>query len=113
VRVVVQWKGGTTTELAVPMYLHGSAALCHRVCDMTCTHTDSEIAALLNQEGHTTYIGKAWTTERLAGFRTDHAIPSAFTTVEALRLRESGYVTTAEAAAQVDVQPQEVLTWVR
>lgn len=112
-RVVVRWQGGATTELAVPMYLQGSAAVYHRVCDLTCTHTDSEIAALLNQEGQTTHTGKAWTTERVAGFRTDHAIPSAFTTVEALRLRESGYVTTAEAAAHVDVQPQEVLTWLR
>ena len=46
-------------------------------------------------------------------FRLSNAIPSGFTTNSELRIPDSGYITSAEAAAQLGVSQSTVQNWYR
>lgn len=113
IRARVCWYGGATSELDVPKYLFSSPHLYHKITHLAETHTDREIAAWLNQAGVTTVKGKAWTSRRVMDFRLSNAIPSGFTTNAELRIRDTGYITSAEAAKLLGVNQTTVQKWYR
>ena len=75
IRAQVHWYGGAISELDVPKYLFSAPRIYHHVRELARTHTDAEIAAILNQEGIKTLKGKPWTTRRVMDFRRSNAIP--------------------------------------
>jgi hypothetical protein len=109
----VNWQGGAISELDVPKYLFSAPRVYHRVRDLARTHTDAEIAEGLNQEGTKTVKGKLWTPRRVMDFRLSNAIPSGFTTNTNLRIPDSGYITSVEAAEQLDVDQTTIQKWYR
>jgi DNA invertase Pin-like site-specific DNA recombinase len=113
IRARVCWYGGAYSDLDVPKYLFSAPHLYHRVRDLAHTQTDQEIAATLNQEGLQTVKNKPWTPRRVMDFRLSNEIPSGFTTNEALRLTDIGYITSAEAAKQLQVDQTTIQKWYR
>jgi len=113
IRAQVHWYGGAISELDVPKYLFSAPRIYHHVRELARTPTDAEIAAILNQEGIKTLKGKPWTTRRVMDFRRSNAIPSGFTTNAELRIPDSDYITSAEAAAQLHVSQATVQKWYR
>jgi DNA invertase Pin-like site-specific DNA recombinase len=113
IRTEVSWYGGAISELDVPKYLFSAPHIYHRIRQMARTHTDAEISAMLNQEDIKTVKGRSWTPRRVMDFRLSNAIPSGFTTNNGLRIPESGYITSAEAAAQLGVSQSTVQKWYR
>jgi excisionase family DNA binding protein len=113
IRAEVNWQGGAISELDVPKYLFSSPRIYHRVRDLARTRTDAEIAEELNQEGTKTVKGKPWTPRRVMDFRLSNAIPSGFTTNTELRIPDSGYITSAEAAEQLGVDQTTIQKWYR
>jgi len=111
IRAHVQWYGGATSELDVPKYLFSSPHIYHRICELAREHTDHKIAELLNQEGLTTVKGKRWTPRHVMDFRRSNAIPSGFTTNADLRIPDTGYITSAEAARQLGVNVTSIQKW--
>jgi hypothetical protein len=111
IRAQVEWQGGAVTELDVPQYLFSSPAIYHRIQDLACSHTDTEIAALLNAEGVKTAKGRVWTARHVMDFRRSNAIASGFTTTPILRLPESAYLTSAEAAERLGICQATVQKW--
>ena len=75
------------------------------------THTDAEIAEQLNAEALRTTKGKPWTTRRVMDFRLSNAIPSGLTASPTLRLPESGYITSTEAAARLGLNVTRIQHW--
>ncbi len=111
IHTTVHWQGGVTSQLEVPQYLFSSPYIYWRISELAKTHTDSEIAAVLNAEGIQTVKGKLWQTRRVMDFRLSNAIPSGFTIRPDLRIPDSGYVTTPEAAEALDVSVSAVENW--
>lgn len=111
IRAYVQWYGGALSEIEVPKYLFTAPFIYHRVRELARAHTDMEIAAILNGEGVATVKGKEWTPRRAMDFRLSNAIPSGFTTTEELRIPDSGYITSTEAAAQLGVSQSAIQRW--
>jgi hypothetical protein len=113
IRARVGWYGGVVSELDVPKYLFSAPHLYHRVRDLARSHTDAEIAEQLNEAGLRTVKGRPWTARRVMDFRLSNAIPSGFTTTAALRVPQTGYLTSAEAARQLGVSQSTVQKWYR
>jgi hypothetical protein len=113
IRARIGWYGGVASELDVPKYLFSAPHLYHRICDLARCHTDAEIAEQLNQAGPHTVKGWPWTARRVMDFRLSNAIPSGFTTTAALRIPQTGYLTSAEAARQLGVTQSTVQKWYR
>jgi hypothetical protein len=111
IRAEVNWYGGAISELDVPKYLFSAPRIYHRVRELARTHTDAEVADMLNQEGTKTVRGKLWTPRRVMDFRLSNAIRSGFTTNTELRIPSSGYITSAEAAAQLGVHQTTIQKW--
>ena len=111
--VRVGWYGGAVSELEVPKYLFSAPQLYHCVRDLAQTQTDAEIATQLNQRGLPTVKDKPWTARRVMDFRRSNGIPSGFTTTAALRLPETGYLTSAEVAQRLGVSQSTVQKWYR
>ncbi len=110
-QVRVHWFGGATSDLDVPKYLFSSPYLYHRIRELAQEHTDAEIAVLLSSAGIQTVKGRTWTARHVMDFRHSNAIASGFTTKVDLRTRESGYLTTAEAAAVLGVSQTTIQKW--
>jgi hypothetical protein len=111
VRAAVVWQGGARSELEAPKYLGASSAAYHRVIALAQAHTDAEVAAHLNAEGVRTMKGKAWTARRVMDFRVSNAIPSGLTASPTMRLPESGYLSSAEAAERLGIAQATVQHW--
>lgn len=109
----VLWYGGAVSELDVPKYLVSAPHSYRRIGELALDHTDAEIAERLNQEQITTVTGKPWSGRRVMDFRLSNAIASGFTTHAPLRIPTSGYLTCAEAAQQLGVNPTTVQKWYR
>jgi hypothetical protein len=109
----VNWYGGAVSDLDVPKYLFSAPHIYHRIRDLAGTHTDAQIAAMLNQEGLKTVKDKSWTAKHVMDFRRSNGIPSGFTASTAFRIPDSGYITSAEAAAQLDVSQSTIQRWWR
>jgi DNA invertase Pin-like site-specific DNA recombinase len=113
IRAEVNWHGGAISEIDVPKYLFSAPRIYHRVRELSRTHTDAEVADMLNREGTKTVKGKLWTPRRVMDFRLSNAIPSGFTTNTELRIPDSGYITSAEAAEQLGVHQTTIQKWYR
>ncbi len=111
IRTTIHWHGGACSQLDVPRYLFSSPYLYWRISELARSHTDREIAAVLNEEGSQTVKGRTWSDRRVMDFRRSNSIPSGFTTQTELRLTESGYITTQEAAQQLAISTSTAETW--
>jgi len=72
---------------------------------------DEQIAQALNAAGLETVKGRPWSARRVMDFRLSNGIPSGFTVAPHLRLTENGYLTTAEAAARLEINQTTVQKW--
>lgn len=113
VRAEVVWHGGARSELDVPKYMGASTAAYHRVIVLAQTHTDAEIAEQLNAEELRTMKGKPWTARRVMDFRVSNAIPSGLTASPTMRLPETDYLTSTQAAERLGVDQSRIQTWFR
>jgi DNA invertase Pin-like site-specific DNA recombinase len=111
IRTTIHWQGGACSKLDVPQYLFSSPYLYWRISELARTQTDREIAATLNEEGVQTVKGRPWSDRRVMDFRLSNSIPSGFTTRTELRLTESGYITTPEAAQQLGISVSAAENW--
>jgi len=103
VRAEVVWQGGARSELDVPKYVGAPTAAYHRVFELAKTHTDAEIAAALNDQGLLTMKHKPWSARRVMDFRLSNAIPSGLTSSPTMRLPETDYISSSEAAERLGV----------
>lgn len=110
----VRLRGGQTTSLTIPTPLNawqarqtdpGTLAALHRLLDH---HTDSETAAQLNTDGHTTGHGRPFTATIVVGLRRAHQLPS-----RRERLLTRGLLTQAQIADQLNIHPVTVRAWQR
>ena len=111
VRAEVVWQGGARSELDVPKYMGAPTAAYHQVFELAKTHTDAEIAAALNAEGLLTQKRKPWSARRVLDFRVSNAIPSGLTASPTMRLEDTGYITSTDAAHRLDVDQTRIQTW--
>ena len=113
IRAQVHWYGGAISELDVPKYLFSAPHIYHRIRELAVSHTDKEIAERLNQEGISTVKGRPWNVRRVMDFRLSNSIPSGFTSQLELRITDSGYMTSAEAAQRLQVSQGTIQKWYR
>ena len=111
IHTTVYWYGGATSQLDIPKYLFSSPYTYWRITQLARLHTDREIAEILNQEGIQTVKGRPWSDRRVMDFRLSNEIASGFTTRADLRIPDSGYITTPEAAEQLGVAITTVERW--
>src|SRR5438094_7837853 len=111
VRAEVVWEGGARSELDVPKYMGAPTEAYHRVFELAKTHTDAEIADALNAEGLHTMKRKPWSARRVMDFRVSNAIPSGLTASSTMRLPETDYITSTEAAKRLGVDQTRIQTW--
>lgn len=111
IHVEICWQGGATNEVEVPNYLFSAPQLFHRITELAHSLTDTPIAAVLTAEGLQPVKGRAWSARCVMDFRLSNGIPSGFTASPHLRLREHGYITTAEAAARFEINQTTVQKW--
>ena len=112
IQAQVRFKGGATRELNIPLpppfrearlTSPDTIAEIDRLLDH---HTDAEVAEQLNFAGYRTFEGLAFESERISALRRSHCLKSRLT-----RLREAGWLTPGEIAAQFDVTKQTVRRW--
>jgi len=113
IRAQVCWYGGAISELDVPKYICSGTHIYHRIRELAKTHTDSDIASILTQDGIKTYREKSWTPRRVMDLRLSNNIPSGFTTNAGLRTPDAGYITSSEAAKQFGVHQTTIQNWYR
>lgn len=79
IHIGIRWQTEALTELEIPnpqQAQRTSPAVVNRVRELAPTHTDCQIAALLNQEGVTTHTGKPFTDDRVQWLRHSYEIPT-------------------------------------
>lgn len=111
IRAEICWQGGATSAVEVPKYLFSAPQLFYRITELARQFPDGQIADLLNTEGLQTVKGRPWSARRVMDFRLSNGIPSGFTVTPKLRLTENGYLTTAEAAAHLEINQTTVQKW--
>jgi DNA invertase Pin-like site-specific DNA recombinase len=111
IRAEVCWLGGATTTVEVPKYLFSAPHLFHRITELARELPDEQIADALNAAGLETVKGRPWSARRVMDFRLSNGIPSGFTVAPHLRLTGNGYLTTAEAAARLEINRTTVQKW--
>ncbi len=111
IRAEICWQGGATSLIEVPKYLYSAPQLFHRITALARDLPDAQAAEALNAEGLETVKGRPWSARRVMDFRLSNGIPSGFTVTPQLRLTENGYLTTAEAAARLEINQTTVQKW--
>lgn len=71
-------------------------------------HCEDEIAEILTQEGHRTWRGETYTSEKVAWIRQAYRIPSRYD-----RLRTKGYLTAKELSVELGVSTTTIHQWGR
>jgi hypothetical protein len=97
----------------VPKYVGASTEAYHRVFELAKTHTDAEIADELNARGFLTMKQKPWSARRVMDFRVSNAIPSGLTASPTMRLPDTDYISSSEAAERLGVDQSRIQTWFR
>ena len=103
--LVIHWKGGTHTELRVPIRrrgqnsLHTSKDIVDAVRTLTLVCTDDVVAAYLNRNGLLTGRGNRWTRERVVSLRNKRGIAK----YSPRRQEAEGWMTLTQAAAYLGV----------
>jgi len=113
VRAEVVWQGGARSELDVPKYMGAPTEAYYRIFELAKTHTDAEIADALNAAGLLTMKRKPWSARRVMDFRVSNGIPSGLTASTTMRLPETDYITSGEAAKRLGVDQSRIQTWFR
>lgn len=114
VRLGVRFRGGTTTQLAVPAAPRSfetwttSPEAVAKLDQLLEHHTDSEAAQALNAAGHKTGTGTTFTTRIVADTRRSHGLAS-----RADRLKARGLLTNQELADALGVHVATVNNWAR
>lgn len=107
ISLVIHWKGGVHTELAVRCRrrgqnrLHTPPELVEAVKILSRTCRDEVIAGALNRNGLRTGHGNRWTRERVTSLRLKRRIPVH----SAKRQEDEGWMTLTQAAAHLDLAP--------
>lgn len=110
----VRFRGGQTTTLTIPIppkaweahQTHpDSLTLLDQLLD---DHTDAEVAQALNQAGHRSGKGKAFTASIVLHLRRAHQLPN-----HAERLQARGLLTLTETADRLSVSPSTIKAWHR
>jgi DNA invertase Pin-like site-specific DNA recombinase len=110
----VRFKGGQTTSLALPAPLTASQARqtnadtlaeLDRLLD---DHTDAQTARILNDTGHRSGTGQAFTPHIVLHLRRCNGLPSHLE-----RLRTRGLLTIGELAERLGVHPSTIKAWHR
>ena len=114
IHIHVRFRGGQTTSLTIPLPPRAwhlrqtnpdTLALLHRLLN---EHTDAEIAAKLNADGHRSGDGKTFTGRIVLELRRSHGFPSHHE-----RLRAHGLLTIGELADRLGVHPTTINAWRR
>lgn len=114
ITVHVRFRGGATTTLKVPLPLNawqgrktpeGHIALIDKLLN---SHTDTEVATMLNDQGYITGAGDPFSLESLHWVRQRYGLKSYKE-----RLREKGMLTSREIAVQFGVTISSVNDWRR
>ena len=112
ITVHVRFKGGATQALSLPLQPTAwqmrqtprrIVAMIDRLLD---SHTEGQIAAILNDRGHTSGSRKAFNRIMVQNIRRKYALKCRYQ-----RLREAGLLTLEEIADLLEVHPQTVKTW--
>ena len=112
--VHVRFKGGTTTTLTLPRPQPASRAwktppeVVAEIDRLLATHTEGQIAALLNDRGLRSGTGRAFDAILVAQIRTRHGLKSRHQ-----RLLEAGMLTIEETAQRLGVSTATVNRWRR
>lgn len=118
-QAVILWQGGATTTHAATCpprgwYCTTDAAVVARLRDLAQRLPDHRIAAELNAAEVRTQTGKAWTAQRVASIRKQHAIPTACPVEpDATGTRGDGFISSKAAARRLGISFQSVHLWVR
>jgi DNA invertase Pin-like site-specific DNA recombinase/DNA-binding transcriptional regulator YiaG len=110
----VRFRGGQTTSLTIPIPPTGGQA--HQTAPDTLAHldrllddhTDAQAAELLNQAGHRSGTGRAFTPLIVLHLRRGNGLPSHLE-----RLRAKGLLTIAELAKRLGVSTSTIKAWHR
>jgi DNA invertase Pin-like site-specific DNA recombinase len=114
IHIHVRFRGGQATSLTIPIPPRAwhlrqtnpdTLALLHRLLD---EHTDAEVAAKLNADGHRSGDGKTFTGRIVLELRRSHGFPSHHE-----RLRARGLLTIGELADRLGVHPTTINAWRR
>ena len=114
IHIHVRFRGGQATSLTIPIPPRAwhlrqtnpdTLALLHRLLN---EHTDAEVAAKLNADGHRSGDGKTFTGRIVLELRRSHGFPSHHE-----RLRAHGLLTIGELADRLGVHPTTINAWRR
>jgi DNA invertase Pin-like site-specific DNA recombinase len=112
INIHVRFRGGQKTSLSVPIPPKSWQKRLTRpevlalVDTLLDSHTDAEVAELLNQTGHRSGTGGSFHRRTLVELRRDHGFPSHYE-----RLRRAGMLTLGEIAANLGVHTCTVKKW--
>ena len=110
----IRFRGGATTTLTLPAALNAwqlretSAEIVSLIDQLLESHTDTEIATLLNARGHRSGNGQRFTRRIVLKIRRSHRLRS-----RQERLRDQGMLTPSEIATRLDVCVDTVKIWGR
>ena len=114
IKIGVRLRGGATrrleAELPRPSWMERKmpSAAVERIDALVEDHTDSEVAAILNQEGFRTGIGSKFIARHVANARQNYGVKSRFS-----RLRERGLPAVGEMASRLGVSERTIKNWRR
>jgi hypothetical protein len=106
----IRFRGGATQTLTLPISSgkRTDAQLMLLLDRLLDDYTDGGVADQLNQAGWRTYEGQLFSARRVLSLRRDHGLRDHGT-----RVREHGWLSTAEAAKAYGVNEQTLLGWGR
>jgi DNA invertase Pin-like site-specific DNA recombinase len=114
IQIGIQWKGGATSELHLPVPLNAIDArrtpkkVLDRITQLAEQHADEQIAEILTGEGLATGTGLAFTRERVQRLRIAKKIPGYHQ-----HLRQSGMMTSREITAKTGIAYSTLCDWRR
>jgi hypothetical protein len=112
ISVHVRFKGGATQTLSLPLppsawqMRQTPQQIVAKIDRLLDSHTDGQIAAILNDRGHTSGDGKSFSARIVQGIRRKYNLKSRYQ-----RLREAGLLTLQETADMLGVHHKTIKTW--
>jgi transposase-like protein len=110
--LLLRWKGGAISELAVPLKrkppaIRTSEDIVELVGRLAVHYPDAQIAGILNRQGRRTPRGLSYTASRVQGLRHYWSIPRH----QPSDPQEGALLTVADAAAQLGLAPSTLHRW--
>jgi DNA invertase Pin-like site-specific DNA recombinase len=108
----VRFKGGATQTLSLPLppsawqMRQTPQQIVVKIDRLLDSHTDGQIAAILNDRGHTSGDGKRFSARIVQGIRRKYNLKTRYQ-----RLREAGLLTLQEIADMLRVHHKTIKTW--